>query len=46
MAERNIKTLVELVLPMFNDDKDDLDAYIQRFERYAISVGWDKETWQ
>ena len=32
-------------LPIFHDDKDDLDAYIQRFERYALSAGWKKEDW-
>ncbi len=32
-------------LPIFHDDKDDIDAYIQRFERYALSVGWNKENW-
>ena len=28
-------------LPPFNDTKDDMDAYIQRFERYAQNEGWD-----
>ena len=32
-------------LPMFNDDKDDLDAYLQRFERYATLQSWKKENW-
>lgn len=32
-------------LPMFNDEKDDLDAYLQRFERYANIQSWKKEDW-
>jgi hypothetical protein len=32
-------------LPKFDDEKDDLDAYIERFERFAISQGWQGETW-
>ena len=32
-------------LPMFNDEKDDLDAYLQRFERYATLQSWKKENW-
>ena len=30
-------------LPPFNDTKDDMDAYIQRFERYAQNEGWDSD---
>ena len=30
-------------LPPFNDAKDDMDAYIQRFERYAQNEGWDSD---
>ena len=29
----------------FYEDKDDMDAYLQRFERYANSMGWKKEVW-
>ena len=32
-------------LPMFNDDKDELDAYLQRFERYATEQGWKQKNW-
>ncbi|XP_038052264.1 uncharacterized protein LOC119724977 [Patiria miniata] len=32
-------------LPSFHDDKDDLDSYLQRFERYATSQKWPPETW-
>ncbi|XP_041470756.1 uncharacterized protein LOC121420251 [Lytechinus variegatus] len=32
-------------LPAFNDGKDDIDAYLHRFERYAIGQGWKKEDW-
>ena len=31
-------------LPYFDDSVDDLDAYLQRFERYAIYQNWDKDT--
>ena len=30
---------------MFNDDNDDLDAYLQRFERYATEQGWRQQNW-
>ncbi|XP_022110022.1 uncharacterized protein LOC110989745 [Acanthaster planci] len=32
-------------LPAFDDKLDDLDAYLQRYERYAISQEWDKGDW-
>ena len=32
-------------LPVFNDVKDDLDAYLQRFERYALCQNWKLENW-
>ncbi|PIK60000.1 hypothetical protein BSL78_03079 [Apostichopus japonicus] len=31
-------------LPPFNQEKDDIDAYINRFERYATLQGWDRDT--
>lgn len=33
------------LIPVFNDSRDDLDAYIQRFERVATGQGWPKEKW-
>ncbi|KAJ8017672.1 hypothetical protein HOLleu_44755 [Holothuria leucospilota] len=30
-------------LPQFNEKVDDIDAYINRFERYVTSQGWDKK---
>ena len=30
-------------LPPFNDAKDDMDAYLQRFERYAENEDWDTD---
>ena len=30
-------------LPSFVDGKDDLDAYLQRFERFAETAKWKKE---
>lgn len=32
-------------LPHFDSNKDDLDAYLRRFERFAIAAGWDRQTW-
>ncbi len=32
-------------LPKFNSDKDNLDAYLLRFERYAKVKGWNKSNW-
>ena len=32
-------------LPEYREDKDDIDAYLQRFERYADSNKWKKEDW-
>ena len=32
-------------LPVFHDGKDDLDAYIVRFERFATTHHWPKESW-
>ena len=32
-------------LPEYREEKDDIDAYLQRFERYADSNKWKKEDW-
>ena len=32
-------------LPSFVDEKDELDSYLLRFERYAENVSWEKDTW-
>ncbi|XP_038054655.1 uncharacterized protein LOC119726874 [Patiria miniata] len=32
-------------LPPFQDRKDDLDAYIKRFERFAQAVDWPEQQW-
>ncbi|XP_071949807.1 uncharacterized protein [Antedon mediterranea] len=32
-------------LPAFNEGKDDLDSYLKRYERYAVSQGWSVEYW-
>ena len=29
-------------LPMFEDSRDKMDAYIERFERFATIQKWDK----
>ena len=31
-------------LPPFIDEKDELDSYLLRFERYAENASWEKET--
>ena len=32
-------------LPSFVDGKDDLDVYLQRFERFADTAKWEKTGW-
>ena len=32
-------------LPSFTDEKDELDSYLLRFERYAENASWEKDTW-
>ena len=32
-------------LPSFVDGKDDLDAYLQRFDRFAVTDKWKKTGW-
>ena len=32
-------------LPHFNEQKDDMDAYLGRFERFATSMGWADSEW-
>ena len=32
-------------LPTFVDRKDDLDSWLLRFERFATTSGWPKESW-
>lgn len=33
------------LIPPFNEGRDELDAYIQRFERVANSQGWPADKW-
>ena len=33
------------VLPSFVDEKDNLDSYLLRFERYATVAGWERSDW-
>ncbi|KAH7976328.1 hypothetical protein HPB52_012015 [Rhipicephalus sanguineus] len=33
------------LIPPFNETRDDLDAYLQRFERVATCQGWPREKW-
>lgn len=32
-------------LPAFDDQKDDMDSYLNRFERFASEAGWKAEKW-
>ena len=32
-------------LPNFIDEKDELDSYLLRYERYAENASWEKDTW-
>ena len=32
-------------LPVFVDGKDDIDAYLERFERYATNLEWEEDAW-
>lgn len=33
------------LIPPYNEGRDELDAYIQRFERVATSQGWPSDRW-
>lgn len=33
------------LIPAFNESRDELDAYIQRFERVATDQGWPRDRW-
>ena len=45
-AERNIGSMGTVPkLPSFDENIDDLDAYLYRFEGYATMQGWPKERW-
>ena len=32
-------------LPCFSQDRDDIDDYIMRFERYAVVQGWQEDSY-
>ncbi len=32
-------------LPFFNEQKDDMDAYLRRFKRFATAMGWPNSDW-
>ena len=32
-------------LPKFDEQKDDIDAFLERFERFATMQGWPETTW-
>lgn len=33
------------LIPVFNEGRDDLDAYLKRFERVAVGQEWPEEKW-
>lgn len=33
------------LMPPFKEERDDLDAYLKRFERTAPGLGWPAEKW-
>ena len=37
--------LKSLKLPAFIEEKDELDSYLLRLERYAENASWEKNTW-
>ena len=45
-ATTNLMSGVQsLKLPFFDENKDDMDAFLLRFERYAEMNKWNKEVW-
>ena len=32
-------------LPPFNEQRDNMDAYLKRFERFAERTGWNRDRW-
>jgi hypothetical protein len=34
-----------LKMPPFDENHDEMDSYLKRFERYAKAVNWEKEIW-
>ncbi|KAH7986863.1 hypothetical protein HPB49_026263 [Dermacentor silvarum] len=47
LLESSLRLLVmrHKLIPPFNEDRDDLDAYLQRFERVATSQEWPRSKW-
>lgn len=39
------QSTAKVKLPVFQEDQDDMDAYLARYERYASTQGWKKEEW-
>ena len=37
--------LLVISLPSFIDEKEELDSYLIRFDRYAENATWEKDTW-
>ena len=44
-AQRDINKARTPKIPAFNEGKDEMDAYLLMFERYATAQEWKKETW-
>ena len=32
-------------LPKFNENEDDMDAFMKRFERFTVSKSWPENQW-
>ena len=32
-------------LPNFDENRDEIDSYLQRFERFALAAKWSQDTW-
>lgn len=51
MADSGIQSSASAVvnphnfIPVFNEDRDNLDAYLKRFERVATGQDWPREKW-
>ena len=45
LADRRAATRTMPKLQPFDDKNDDMDAFIRRFESYAVSLEWPKDRW-
>ena len=45
LADRRAAMKTMPMLLPFDDKKDDMDAFIRRYESYAVSLEWPKDRW-